>query len=445
MTIQATHTFPRNFKWGAATAAHQVEGGATDSDWAAWEKLPGKINDGGSAAVACDWWGGRWREDFDRAAADGQTAHRLSVDWSRIEPSPAAWDEDALDHYRQMVKGLRERGLEPMMTLHHFVNPLWLTEKGGWENEAAVGHFERLVRKVVKALGDYVDLWCVFNELNVFIYFSYMDGAWPPGKKNIAAAFKAARHMLLAHAAAYRAIHELQPQARVGIAHHVRPMDPAKPEFALDGWTAKLQYRLFSEVIPQALHTGRLLFPFGGFNERLPELAGTLDYLGVNYYSRYHSAFDLSQPGTLFGRTFHPPIAETDHLRLNELYPEGLYRAIKWAARFKKPMMITENGWGDVDEGRRTRAMLLHLRQLWRTVNFNWPVTAYYYWTLVDNFEWERGWSQRFGLYELDLATQERRPRPAAKLYAEICKANAFSSEMVARYAPELLPSMFPG
>ncbi|MEK7787794.1 MAG: family 1 glycosylhydrolase, partial [Chloroflexota bacterium] len=100
MTIQATHTFPRNFKWGTATAAHQVEGGATNSDWSAWEKLPGKINDGGSAAVACDWWGGRWREDFDRAAADGQTAHRLGVDWSRIEPSPAAWDEDALDHYR---------------------------------------------------------------------------------------------------------------------------------------------------------------------------------------------------------------------------------------------------------------------------------------------------------------------------------------------------------
>jgi beta-glucosidase len=89
--------------------------------------------------------------------------------------------------------------------------------------------------------------------------------------------------------------------------------------------------------------------------------------------------------------------------------------------------------------------MLLHLRQLWRTVNFNWPVQAYYYWTLVDSFEWERGWSQRFGLYELDLATQERRPRPAAKLYAEICKANSFSAEMVERYAPELLPAMFPG
>ncbi|MEK9164428.1 MAG: family 1 glycosylhydrolase, partial [Chloroflexota bacterium] len=111
--INATHTFSREFKWGTATAAHQVEGGAAHSDWAEWEKRPGAIKENGSAAVSCDWWGGRWREDFDRAAADGHTAHRLSVDWSRIEPKLAVWDEDALDHYRQMVKGLRERGLEP--------------------------------------------------------------------------------------------------------------------------------------------------------------------------------------------------------------------------------------------------------------------------------------------------------------------------------------------
>ena len=133
--IRAIHTFPKNFKWGAATAAHQVEGGAAFSDWEAWEKLPNKIKENGSAAVACDWWAGqRLREDFDRAANDGQTTHRLGVDWSRIEPRLAIWDEGALDHYREMIKGLRDRGLEPMVTLHHFTNPLWLAERGGWEN-----------------------------------------------------------------------------------------------------------------------------------------------------------------------------------------------------------------------------------------------------------------------------------------------------------------------
>jgi beta-glucosidase len=179
--------------------------------------------------------------------------------------------------------------------------------------------------------------------------------------------------------------------------------------------------------------------------ERVPGLAGTVDYVGVNYYSRRRSAFDISKPNALFGRMFHTPSAEVDYIDQNELYPEGLFRILEWASKFGKPILITENGWGDVDEGRRSRALMLHLRQVWRAVNFNWPVQGYYYWTLVDNFEWERGWIQPFGLYELDSATQARTPRPIAKLYAEVCKTNTISSEMAKRYTPELLPTMFPG
>ncbi len=445
--VRATHTFPHGFKWGTATAAHQVEGGATQSDWSAWEQLPGKIREGGSAAVACDWWNGRWREDFDRAAQDGQTTHRLSLDWSRIEPRLAVWDEEALDHYREMVKGLRERGLEPMVTLHHFVNPLWLVEKGGWENPAAIAYFERFARKVVGALKEQVELWCTFNEINVLAYQAYAAGVWPPGKKDIRRCFLVIRHLLLAHAAAYRAIHESQLHTRVGLAHHVQLIDPWRPGFAPDRWAANFQHHVFNEAIPQALHTGRLLFPIGNRlgGEQLPALAGTLDYLGVNYYSRRRSTFDLSQPAALFGRTFHTPGAEIDAAGINELYPEGLFRVLEWANQFRKPIYVTENGWGDADESRRSRALILHLRQLWRALNFNWPVQAYYYWTLVDNFEWERGWTQRFGLYELDPATQVRTPRPAARLYAEICQTNTLSSDMVAHYAPDLLPSLFPG
>jgi len=444
--IRATHTFPREFKWGTATAAHQVEGGHTPSDWDGWEKLPGKVRGGGTAEIACEWWAGRWREDFDRAANDGQTAHRFGVDWSRIEPRMAVWDEEALDHYRQMAKGLRERGIEPMVTLHHFVNPLWLAEKGGWENPAIVSYFERFVRKVVNALKDIVDLWCTINEPNVGAYQAYADGVWPPGEKDMSACFRALRHMLLAHAAAYRAIHEIQPQARVGIAHHFEFIDPWRPDFAPDRWVAGLQNRVFNEIIPQALHTGRLAYPVGqgARGERLPELAGTMDYFGVNYYSRRSSTFDVSQAASLFGRTFHTPGAEVDNLAQNELYPEGLFRALEWANGFGLPILITENGWGDEDESRRNRALLLHLRQTWRAVNFNFRVQGYYYWTLVDNFEWERGWDQRFGLYALDVATQSRSPRPAAHLYAEVCKTNTFSADMAARYAPELLPTMFP-
>jgi beta-glucosidase len=445
--IKATHTFPRGFQWGAATAAHQVEGSPAPSDWAQWAKQTGVVRDGSNAEVACDWWGGRWREDFDRAANDGHTTHRLSIDWSRIEPRQAVWDEDALDHYRQMILGLRERGMEPMVTLHHFVNPLWLAEKGGWANPGVVAYFERFTRKVINSLKDVVTLWCTINEINVYAYNAYADGVWPPQQKNTQLTFTVIRHMLLAHAAAYRAIHAAQPEAQVGFAHHVQFIDPLRPGFALDKWVAGFQHRTFNTIIPKAVHTGYLDFPIGkGLRgEYLPELKGTFDFMGVNYYSRQLSTFDPSQPGKLFGKLLRQPDAELDSISFNELYPEGLFRVLKWANRFNKPIYVTENGWGDADEARRSKAMVLHLRQLWSAINFNWPVKGYYYWTLVDNFEWERGWTHHFGLYGLDVETQTRTPRPAGQLYAEVCKTNTLSSEMVERYAPGVLPKLFPG
>jgi beta-glucosidase len=226
----------------------------------------------------------------------------------------------------------------------------------------------------------------------------------------------------------------------------VRLVDPARAGSPPDQWVANFQHGLFNQLIPQALTTGRLAFPAGqGFRSQLmPELKGTLDYMGVNYYSRSRSAFDISKPLTLFGRIFHTPGAEIDNIALNEFYPEGLYRVIKWAQQFKLPLYITENGWGDVDENRRMRALILHLKHMWQAINFNWPVYGYYYWTLVDNFEWERGWEQPFGLYALDQISQTRTPRPTANLYTEVCRTNTLSSEMVERYAPELFGEMFP-
>ncbi len=433
--------------WGASTAAHQVEGSPPPSDWWEWEQHRNGVRDGSTAAVACDWWNGRWREDFDRAANDGHTTHRLSVEWSRIEPRLAVWDEEALDQYREMILGLRERGMEPMVTLHHFVNPLWLAERGGWTNPEVVSYFERYTRKVVSALKDLVTLWCTINEINVYAYNAFADGNWPPQEKSTQTCFQVIRHMLLAHAASYRAIHEIQPEAQVGLAHHIQFVDPLRPAFAPDRWVAGFQHRTFNTIVPEAVHTGHLNFPVGNGlrGEHLPELANTYDYVGVNYYTRQFSTFDPARPDKLFGRLLRQPEAELDSIAFNELYPEGLYRVLKWAADFEKPIYVTENGWGDADEGRRSRAMVMHLRKLWQGINFNWPIKGYYYWSLVDNFEWERGWTHRFGLYALDVETQVRTPRPAAHLYAEVCKTNTLSSEMVERYAPELMESLFPG
>src|SRR5512137_2818760 len=174
----ATFHFPRGFLWGTATAAHQVEGNNTNNNWWKWEQ-DGHTQD--KSGLACDWWGGRWKEDFDRAAEAGQNAHRLSVEWSRIQPAPDRWDEDALERYRAMLQGLRDRGMTAMVTLHHFTDPLWLAEKGGWENSLVVPLFLKFVRKTVEALKEYCSLWCTINEPNVYVGLGYVTGSMPPG------------------------------------------------------------------------------------------------------------------------------------------------------------------------------------------------------------------------------------------------------------------------
>ena len=141
--------FPEKFLWGAATSSHQVEGNNKNNSWWAWEQEPGRIHNNQKSGLACDWWNGRWREDFDRAAETHQNAHRLSVEWSRIQPAPDRWDEDALDHYREIIRGMHARGLTPMVTLHHFTDPLWFYDQGGWEQENAPALFEQFTLRVV--------------------------------------------------------------------------------------------------------------------------------------------------------------------------------------------------------------------------------------------------------------------------------------------------------
>jgi beta-glucosidase len=442
---EATHSFPESFLWGTATAGYQVEGHSANADFWQWEQQPGRIAQGGRSGRACDWWeGGRWKEDFDRAANDGHTAHRLSVEWSRIEPQPGRWDDDALDHYRQMVKGLRARGLTPMVTLHHFVNPLWAAHQNIWETGEGVSLFEKYVRKVVGALGEDVALWCTLNEPNVYMYQGWVSGAFPPGKKDMGMAMRVAQNLLNAHAAAYHAIHALQPHAQVGLPIHFRPIEPAQPNFAPDRWVAQTQFNLFSGLFPDAIRSGRLrqlLHP----SVSVPQSRGALDFFGLNYYTAEVARFDVTNPMELFGRRSFPPGAEVDDAQVYASYPPGFFWSLRWAQKLRLPIYVTENGIGDEADRMRPRYLMTHLRQLWRAVNFNWDVRGYFHWSLLDNFEWERGWTHRFGLYALDIETQARSPRKSARLYSEICRSRSISADIVSRYAPELLEAMFPG
>ncbi len=230
----ATFHFPHGFLWGTATSSHQVEGNNTNNNWYAWEQQEGRILHGHKSGLACDWWGGRWLEDLERAYESGQNAHRLSVEWSRIQPTPDVWDEDVLERYRQILRYLNDRGMTPIVTLHHFTDPLWLVEKGGWENEAVVEYFAAYTRKVVEAFKDYVNLWVTINEPNILFTLAYIQGIFPPGKRSLSSAGRYALHATRAHAAAYRIIHNVQPQARVGIALNYRSIQPAKSWSPLD-------------------------------------------------------------------------------------------------------------------------------------------------------------------------------------------------------------------
>ncbi len=436
----ASFHFPQGFLWGTATAAHQVEGNNTNNNWWKWEQEGHTAN---KSNLACDWWGGRWKEDFDRAAEAGQNAHRLSVEWSRIQPAPDRWDEDALEHYRAMLRGLRERNMTAMVTLHHFTDPLWLAERSGWETEAVVPLFEKFVRKTVEALKDYCSLWCTINEPNIYALEAYADKKFPPGQTNLKTAIRVEANLLRGHAAAYRAIHAAQPEARVGFAHHHRPMVPRYSWFPLDVLERNIHFSAINLAFPSGIHTGVMRTPLG--NTRIPEAKGTQDFFGLNYYSQDTVAFDLRVPGEFFGRRYYPQGSDVAEGGMNANLPEGLFRSIKWALQFGVPILITENGIEDAQDTLRPRYMAGHVHQVWRAVNFNWPVKGYFWWSLVDNFEWERGWTQRFGLWELDVETQARRKRPSADLYAAICKENGLTSEMVQKYCPEIFAKMFPG
>ncbi len=440
---KATFHFFRGFLWGTATSSHQVEGNNTNNTWWAWEQEPAHILKGDKSGLACDWWGGRWREDFDRAQESGQNAHRLSIEWSRVQPVPDKWDEDALDHYREMVRGLRERGMTSMVTLHHFTDPLWLAESGGWESEDIAQRFASYATRVAEALKEYNNLWVTINEPNLVAIFGYFLGIWPPGKRNFAAFRVVVENILRAHAAAYHAIHQVQKTARVGMAHHYRSALPAHTWFPLDYLARAIQVDFLNDIFPLSLHTGRLHWPF--FRKKMPEIKGTQDFLGINYYTRELVAFNILKPGYLFTNRYFRPGAELSENKWIANEPDGLFEALSWGRKFNLPIIITENGVEDSQGQLGPRYMIQHIHKVWRAVNFNWPVKGYFWWSLVDNFEWERGWTQRYGLWELDLETQARRKRPAADVFAEICLENGITSDMVERFAPEIYEKLFPG
>ncbi len=448
MARQRTLRFPEGFLWGTASASHQNEGGNTNNQWYRWEQQ-GHILSGEQCGSACDWWSAAER-DFALAEQMENNALRLGLEWSRIEPEPGKWDEAALERYRAMLLDLRRRHMTPLVTLHHFTEPLWFADRGGFAREENIVLFVRYVNHAVAALRDLCDFWLTVNEPNVYAVEGYLRGVNPPGERDLWQAVLVLRNLIQAHVEAFYAIRSLQPQARIGYCPHYRLFDPAQPFSALDQCVAHLQETYFDWGTLQALETGTFPFPLRPLLKPIAKAAGARDYHGINYYTREMVRFDLLRPTELFGHRFVRPGAVHSDVGLDdsfgEIYPEGLYRVLKEVyrrTRGNKPLYITENGFSDITDDRRPRAILEHLAMVHRAIREGIPVRGYFHWTLVDSFEWNNGWYVRFGLIELDPRTQQRTPRRSASLYGEICQANAITEDIVARYAPECMDAVF--
>jgi beta-glucosidase len=433
----AALTFPPGFVWGVSTAAYQVEGGHSDSQWDAWEAAGG-IKSGDRRGLACNWWQDV-EPDFDLARGLGLNALRLSVEWSRLEPREGEWDRQSVGRYRAMLAGLHERGIQPFVCLHHFSHPSWFEKKGGFLTAGADRLFERFARRVVQELCDLCRDWVTFNEPNVYAALGYVLGEFPPGRKGeLLNAIRVMSSMGRAHARAYRAIHEVQPNAQVGWAHNYVVFEPARADGKLDRVVASLAGELFNNSFLRVVEEGRLSFPLSLANGNLAQARGTCDFVGLNVYSRFHVAFDTSCASQLFGRIFVPPNApQGDHGVDNpygEPYPQALRSAVERASRLNKPVYILENGVPDARDWIRPWLIVNAVKELHDLISEGRDIRGYFHWTLTDNFEWSEGWRLRFGLYALDPATQVRSARGSAELYKTIVRQNAMTAEFLERY-----------
>jgi beta-glucosidase len=423
-------SFPRGFLWGCATSSHQVEGNCTSNDWWAWEQEGGHIRDGSVSGLACDHYN-RFEEDFALAQELGHNAHRISIEWSRIEPEEGRWDMAEVDHYRRVLESMHRHGLTPFVTLHHFTNPLWFRDRGGWLNPQAPELIGRYAGFMARELGDLVPFWLTINEPMVIVTEGYLMGLFPPQHQDMAEALVVARHLLLAHARMYQAIKEAAPhRPPVGIVLHMSYLQPKNPDSPADRATCDTADALFNQYFLTGIDKGVFAPPVGQ-GEEAPGVKGTWDLIGLNYYSRTLISEGFLTKGAMFGE---PPSGAELSLMGWEVYPEGFYRLLKRLQAYSQPIYVTENGISTLDDDQRCRYLLRHLREMGRAISEGADVRGYLHWTLTDNFEWAQGYYQKFGIVAMEPNTRERRLRPSAHLYRDIAQANAVRAEQFERY-----------
>jgi beta-glucosidase len=400
------YEFPKDFFWGAATSAYQVEGNNRKSDWWEWEKRVGLKEVSGEACRHYELY----RQDFNLAAKLNHNAHRLSIEWSRIEPEEGKFSAQEIKHYLDVVLFLRERNIEPIITLHHFTNPLWFSKLGGWKNRNARGYFLRYTKKVVESLCGEVKYWVTINEPMVYVYHAYILGVWPPQEKSFLVASRVTDNLADAHIKAYEAIHSIYRSRNlslpmVSIAKNLQAFVPCVPS-------------LKNKV---AVYLREKNFNFKFIDTLIRHRA--LDFIGVNYYSR-----SLAEAQNWGIKSLLLDICKNKHSQLKkntlgwDIYPEGLYSLLLKLKRYDLPVFILENGICTEDDNTRWDFICEHLKRVHLAISQGVKVLGYIYWSLLDNFEWDKGFGPHFGLIEVDYATYKRTVRESAQKFSLVCK-----------------------
>ena len=408
------YKFPEGFLWGAGTAAHQVEGGNVNN-WSEWEKRNAKrLAKEGLSMKKVNWHAadkkqeekdsemfesknyisGRacehyqcFEEDFALAKLLNHNAYRFSIEWSRIEPKEEKIDEKEIEHYRQVLLALKKRGIEPFVVLYHWTLPVWFAEKGGWLNPKAPYYFDRFVKIISENLFDLVDFWITLNEPNVYASCSFLQGGFPPQEKNIFKYFKVLNNLAKAHKLAYHSLHLIDLDCQVGISKNNIYFE--------GGLLAKFAHYFWNKYF-------------------LNKIKDRQDFIGLNYY--FHNRIK----GFRFNQNENKEITDMGW----EIYPKGIYYVLKDLKTYGKPIYITENGLADAKDAKREKFIKEHLFWIYKAIQDGVDARGYLHWSLLDNFEWDKGFWPRFGLVEMNYKTMERKIRPSAKIYAEICGRN---------------------
>ncbi len=416
--IQSTR---RPFLWGVSTSAFQIEGHVKNdiTDWESLGRFRTKTEDPIYNQGADHW--NRWEDDFALLKELQINSYRFSVEWARIEPQRGRFDQSALDQYSRMVDRLLELGIKPMLTLHHFTHPTWFHEQTPWHSPASVEAFARFTEKVVDRIGDRVPLFVTINEPMVWLLAGYLDAKFPPGHRDVHLLADALYNMLAAHVRAYDIIKSKNPHCEVGIANNFIVFKSAHKWNPLDKKIKRLIHSFYNMCIVDAFRDNavRIKFPFIMDYHKPIALDDKLDFWGVNYYYRMHVRFKLSlkYPFELFFRD-RSGSGFTD---LGwEIYARGLGKVLQWLAPTGKPLYVTENGIATQDDAKRLQYMTQHLSILEESIRTNPQLRGYYYWSLIDNYEWLVGYKARFGLYEVDYENGlQRTLRPSGRFFAD--------------------------